>query len=76
MVIMGLILLILFILTIKYIDENNKLYITIFYFLGYSFIFSLYVVLGKKYMNVSYNSPYFVMFIIGTINSILLLSYI
>ena len=75
MVIMGLILLILFILTIKYIDENNKLYITIFYFLGYAFIFSLYDVLGKKYMNVSYNSPYFVMFIIGTINSILLLIF-
>ena len=63
----AIILLILFIITI-YIKRNDIFHSFIFYLI-YSLSFSLYDILGKKYMNVFYNSPYFMMSIIGVICS-------
>ena len=63
----AIVLLMLFIITI-YIKRNDIFHSFIFYLI-YSLSFSLYDILGKKYMNVFYNSPYFMMSIIGVICS-------
>ena len=75
MILMGLILLILFILTIKYIVIGKEFVIATFYFAFYSFSFGLYDILTKKYMNDFYKTPYFIMFMIGIINTALLLIF-
>ncbi len=67
--IMSIILIILFILSI-YIME--LIFQSALYYLGYSFLFSLYDVMQKKYMNLYYSTPYVMMLIIGLINAILL----
>ena len=72
---MGCILLILFILTIKYITIGKEFVIATFYFAFYSFSFGLYDILTKKYMNDFYKTPYFIMFMIGIINTVLLLIF-
>ena len=41
----------------------------------YTFLYSLYNVLGKKYLDTYYKSPYFMLAIIGLINSFSLLIY-
>ena len=46
-----------------------------FYYLCYAILFCLYDVLKKKYMNLFYNTPYFMMLIIGSINTTLLIIY-
>ena len=75
MIVMGLILIILFIMTIKYITIGKKFILSAIYFCFYSFSFSLYDVLLKKYMNDFYKNPYFIMFNVGIINSSLLLIF-
>ena len=75
MILMGCILLILFILTIKYISIGKEFVIATFYFAFYSFSFGLYDILTKKYMNDFYKTPYFIMFMIGIINTVLLLIF-
>ena len=75
MLLMGLVLLVLFILTIKYIVIGKEFFYTAFYFCFYSFSFSLYDVLIKKYMNDYYKTPYFIMFMTGAINTVLLLIF-
>ena len=75
MIVMGVILIILFIITIKYITIGKKFILSAIYFCFYSFSFSLYDVLLKKYMNYFYKNPYFIMFYIGIINSSLLLIF-
>ena len=64
----SLILVILFIISISHMDGTSIFKSFIYYFF-YSLIFSLFDVLGKKYMNVFFNSPYFLLFVVGTVNS-------
>ena len=47
----------------------------ILYFFIYTLFYSLYNVLGKKYFDLFYYSPYYMLFIIGSINSTVLLLY-
>ena len=54
---------------------NEYILSSIIYYVFFSLIFSLYDVLGKKYMMDFYRSPYFMMFMIGIINSFLLIIY-
>ena len=75
MITMGVILLILFILTIKYIVIGKEFIISTIYFCFYSFTFSLFDVMTKKYMNDYYKTPHFIMFMTGMINTILLLIF-
>ena len=72
--IIGFTLIILFIITIFYLEPINILYAIIYYFLK-SIGFGSYNILGKKYMLMFYKTPYFLIFAIGIINTILLLIY-
>ena len=66
------ILFILFIITTFYIDSEDyfpSILIDLFFSIGYG----AYDVLGKKYMNVFYKSPYFLLLTTGLISMILLL---
>ena len=74
LIIIAIILLILFIISIFYTDKNNILHSTLYFFI-FTFSFSLFNTLGKKYFNDYYNTPYFMLFIVGTINTFLLLFY-
>ena len=67
----------LLILVISFIichKEKKVLKAILFYFV-LSFLFCLYDVLGKKYMNLYYDSPYNIMFTIGLITTIILMIY-
>ena len=70
-----IIILILIIITFISIKDTNQIIISIGYYFFYSLFFSLYDVLGKKYMVYFYNTPYFMIFIIGIINVFLLLVF-
>ena len=70
--IMVAILLILFILSIPYMD---LIFGALAYYIFYSILFSLYDVLKKKFMNILFYTPYFIMLMIGTINTTLLLIF-
>ena len=72
--IIALMLLILFIISTFYIEGKVILYSFIYYFF-YSLCFVLYDILKKKYMSLFYNSPYFMMLVIGAVNIILVLIY-
>jgi len=65
-------LIIIFIITLSYI--NDILFPIIFFFLS-EFVFALFDVLIKRYMNIFYKNPYFIMFFIGVIVTFLLLFY-
>ena len=67
-------LIIIFILTLIYAEGQYILRSLLYYFI-YSFIFSFYDVFGKKYMNDIYATPYFMMFVIGIVISILIFIY-
>ena len=71
---MSFTLLILFIISVFHID-NNYIISSFIYYIFYSIFFCLKDILIKKYMNDFYNSPYFLMFIVGAINVIALLIY-
>ena len=45
---------------------------TIIYYFFYSFLFCLYCMIGKKYLNLYANSPYIIMLYIGIISTIIL----
>ena len=72
LIIISLILLILFILSISFFEEFLKSFC---YYFFYALLFCLYDVLKKKYMNLYYNTPYFTMFMIGSINCTLLMIF-
>ena len=72
LVIIALVVLILFIKSFPYLE---KIFESFLYYLFYSLLFSFYDVLIKKYMNVYYSTPYFVMFIIGSVNATILLVF-
>lgn len=68
------VLLILFIITVFYINSEDyfpEILIDLFFSLGYG----SYDILGKKYMNVFYKSPYFLSLAIGLINITALLIF-
>ena len=70
--IISFVLLILFIITTFYINSEDyfpSILIDLFFSVGYG----CYDILGKKYMNVFYKSPYFLYFAIGLINMTVLL---
>ena len=67
-------LIIIFIISVFHI-EGKYILNSILYFIFYSFLFSFYDVLGKKYMNDIYKTPYFMMLVIGLVNSFLLIIY-
>ena len=67
-------LLIMFIISVFYM-ESQYILESILYYIGYTFVFSLYDVFGKKYMNDIYKTPYYMMFEIGIVISILLIIY-
>ena len=74
LIIIGFFLLIIFIISLFYI-KSEYILSSIIYYIFFSLIFSIYDVLGKKYMNDFYRSPYFMMLMIGIINSFLLIIY-
>ena len=55
--------------------EDNKIFKSIWYYFGYAFLYTLYDVLGKKYMNLFFSSPYHLMFSIGLLSVFILLVY-
>ena len=66
------ILLILFIISIPFMEEYFGTFI---YFLFYSALFCIYDILKKKHMNIYFSTPYFMMLIIGVVDTILLLIF-
>ena len=69
----ALVLLVLFILTINI--KGSIILGSFPYYIVYSLSFSCYDVLGKKYMNKFYKTPYYLMFMVGLINSIALIIF-
>ena len=68
------VLLILFIITVFYINSEDyfpEILIDLFFSLGYGFN----DILGKKYMNIFYKSPYFLLLVIGLITMTALLIF-
>ena len=72
--IIALILLILFIISIFYI-KWEFIWKSFLYYFFYSFCFDFYDILKKKYMNMFFSTPYFMMFVIGCTNVIIILIY-
>lgn len=66
--IMAFILLILFIISIFYITWDI-IWRSFFYYFFYSLSFVLYDILKKKYMKMFFNTPYFMMVVIGIVNT-------
>ena len=73
--IIAFILLILSIISILYIDDTSTIFESLLYYFFYSFFFVTYDILKKKYMNIFFNTPYFMMLVIGITNAILVLIY-
>ena len=72
----GIIIFGLIILFITYVVEKLNFHpIMILYYFFYTLLFSLYDVFGKKYLEAFFESPYYMLFIIGLINSTMLLLY-
>ena len=65
-------IIVIFIISLKYM---KKLLNSLMFYFFYALFFCLYDVLKKKYMNSFNKYPYDMMFVIGLINSILLLIY-
>ena len=63
--IIAFILLILSIISILYIDDTSTIFESLLYYFFYSFFFVTYDILKKKYMNIFFNTPYFMMLVIG-----------
>ncbi len=65
-------LLIIFFISLPYMKNILESFI---YFFLIALGFAFYDVLKKKYMNLTYNTPYFMMLVIGLVNTILLLIF-
>ena len=68
-----IILVIIFYITFQYIKEK-LLFLFIFFSIS-EFVYALYDVLIKRYMNIYFKNPYFIMFFVGIFISVLLLLY-
>ena len=73
--IIGVLLIVLFIITCFYIEDKSKIWKSFVYYLFYILLFILYDVLKKKYMNLFFNTPYFMMVVIGIFGCIFVLVY-
>ena len=73
--IIAFILLILFIVSVFHKIDGIIILKSSAYYFFYALIFSLYDVLGKKYMITFHHTPYFIMTIIGVVNTILLIIF-
>ena len=71
----GIIFISLMVLFIVYVVEIDFHFYIIAYYFVYTLFYSLYCVLGKLYFNKLMRSPYYMLFMIGLINSIGLLLY-
>ena len=73
--IIAVLLIALFIITCFYIKDKNSIWKSFIYYLFYILLFILYDVLKKKYMNMFFNTPYFMMLVIGIFGCIFVLIY-
>ena len=71
----GIITVILLILFITHSPFIKSIFWSIVYNLFYYLSFAIYDILKKKYMDIYFHTPYFIMFVIGLINYIGLLIY-
>jgi hypothetical protein len=67
--------LLILIISFTICHEDDKIEKAIWYYFLYAFFYFLYDALGKKYMNLYFDSPYIMMVKIGLISSILLFIY-
>ena len=72
--IIALMSLIVFIISIFYI-KSEVIFPSFLYYIFYGFSFGLYDVLKKKYMLIFFNTPYFMMSVIGVINCVIVLIF-
>ena len=72
--IIAFILLILFILSIFHM-KREYIFFSFLYYFFYSLSFVTYDILKKKYMNIFFNTPYFMMLVIGITDVVLVLIY-
>ena len=73
--IIAVLLIVLFIMTTVCIEDKNSIWKSFIYYLFYILLFILYDVLKKKYMNVFFNTPYFMMLVIGIFGCVFVLIY-
>ena len=73
--IIGVLLIALFIITCFYIEEKSGIWKSFLYYLIYILLFILYDILKKKYMNLYFNTPYFMMVVIGIFGCVFVLIY-
>lgn len=73
--IIGLLLLILFIMTTFCVEDKSIIWKSLVYYFFYILFFILYDVLKKKYMNNFFNTPYFMMLVIGIFGCVFVLIY-
>ena len=71
----GIIFILLMALFIIYVIKTEFYWYIILYYLFYTLFYSLYCVFGKKYLVEYFKTPYYMLFMIGLINSIGLLLY-
>ena len=73
--IIAVLLIVLFIMTTVCIEDKNSIWKSFIYYLFYIILFILYDVLKKKYMNMFFNTPYFMMLVIGIFGCVFVLIY-
>ena len=73
--IIAVLLIVLFIISIFYIDKKMDILKTFGYYFFYTALFVLYDVLKKKYMVMFLNTPYFMMVVIGIFCCVFILIY-
>ena len=71
----GIIFILLMALFMIYVIKTEFYWYIILYYLFYTLFYSLYCVFGKKYLVEYFKTPYYMLFMIGLINSIGLLLY-
>ena len=71
----GIIFILLMTLFIIYVIETEFYWYIIIYYFFYTLFYSLYCVFGKKYLVEYFKTPYYMLFMIGLINSFGLLIY-
>jgi len=73
--IIAVLLIVLFIMTTVCIEDKNSIWKSFIYYLFYIILFILYDILKKKYMNMFFNTPYFMMLVIGIFGCVFVLIY-
>jgi hypothetical protein len=73
--IIGVLLIVLFIISCFCVGDKNNIWKSLIYYFFYILLFILYDVLKKKYMNMFFNTPYFMMLVIGIFGCVFVLIY-